>query len=161
MATPASITWIPSTARVILLDGFGIVPRGNFQVAPQPLIWPAKDPADILDYILDVSEALAGSEGDSITTLDVQIAPAMPGDLVLNASSSDGSKAIVWLAEGIAGTTYSITLNIGTQSGRMIARTVTLPVLALTTNAVGTNAITDQAGQPITDQSDAPLIATS
>ena len=161
MGTPASISWIPSTARVIVLDGFGIVPRGTMQAAPQPLVWPVKDPGDVLDYIFDVSEALAGSEGDSIATLDVQISPAMPGDLVLNASSADGSKAILWLAAGIAGTIYAVTLMIGTQSGRAIVRTALLPVLALAAQGSTGDAITDQAGQPITDQNDSPLTATS
>ena len=161
MGTPASISWIPSTARVIVLDGFGIVPRGTLQAAQQLLAWPVKDPGDILDYVFDVSEALAGSEGDSIATLDVQIAPALPGGLGDECIERrwEQSHSFGW-RRGFAGTTYAVTLMIGTQSGRMIARTVSLPVLALAAQASSGDAITDQTGQPITDQNDIPLTAT-
>jgi hypothetical protein len=157
MGTPANITWIPSTARVILLDGFGMIPRGTLQVAPQPLTWPVKDPGDLLDYVLDVSEALAGNEGDSIATLDVQISPSNPGDLALNSSSAEGTQAILWMSQGFAGTTYAVTITVGTQSGRTLARTVSLPVMALATQTVPATAVTTQTGAPITDQNDNPL----
>ena len=157
MGTPANITWIPSTARVILLDGFGTIPRGTLQVAPQPLAWPVKDPGDLLDYVLDVSEALAGNEGDSIAALDVEISPSNPGDLTLNSCSAEGTQAILWMSQGFAGTTYAVTITVGTQSGRTIARTVSLPVLALATQSVPAAAITTQTGAPITDQNDNAL----
>jgi hypothetical protein len=157
MGTPANITWLPSTARLIVLDGFGMIPRGTLQVAPHPLAWPVKDPSDLLDYVFDVSEALAGNEGDSIATLDVQISPSNPGDLTLNSSSAEGTQAILWLSQGFPGTTYAVTITIGTQSGRTIGRTVALPVLALATQTVPAAAITDQTGAPITDQNDNPL----
>ena len=157
MATPASFRWIPSNSRVIVLDGFGVVPRGTIVRAPQPLTWPIKDPGDVLDYVLDLSQALAGNEGDSISTIDVSIAPQNPGDLALQSSSADGDIAILWLAEGLPGTNYAVTVNIGTNNGRVLARTIYLPVLALAGAAPFPGALVDQSGAALTDENEAPL----
>ena len=158
MGTAANYSWIASTARVVLVDGFGTIPRGTLQVVPQPpQAWPAKDPSDALDYVFDISEAIAGNEGDSIATLDVAINPANPGDLTLQSSSADGGQAILWLSGGISGTTYAITITTGTNSGRVISRTVSLPVIALAGAAPASTDITDQTGVPITDQYGNPI----
>jgi hypothetical protein len=79
------------------------------------------------------------------------------GDLTLNSSSAEGTQAILWLSQGFAGTTYAVTIIVGTQSGRTIARTVSLPVVALATQSVPAAAITTQTGSPITDQNDQAL----
>jgi hypothetical protein len=121
------------------------------------LAWPAKDPTETLDYVLDVSEALAGNEGDAIATVDVQIIPDNPGDLALQSSSADGSQAILWLTAGFSGTTYAVTITIGTNSGRVLARTVNLSVVTLAVQPIIPNAITDQTGAPITTQTDSPI----
>jgi hypothetical protein len=157
MGTPATYSWIASTARVIVLDGFGAVPRGTLQLLQPPLSWPIKDPTDTLDYVLDISEAIAGNEGDSIATLDVAISPSNPGDLTLQSCSADGDLAIMWFAAGFSGTTYAVTITVATNCGRVIGRTINLPVLALANPPVPPNAITDQTGAPITDQSDHPI----
>jgi hypothetical protein len=160
MATQAVYSWIASTARVIVLDGFGTVPRGTPQVVPLPLQWPVKDPSDTLDYVLDISEAIAGNEGDAIKTLDVVIGPSNPGDLTLQSASASGFQAILWLTAGFAGTIYAVTVSMGTNSGRMLSRTVLLPVLGLATPPVPPEAIMDQTGAPITDQTDQPILAS-
>ena len=157
MATPATYRWTPSNSRVIVLDGFGVVPRGTIVVPPQPLIWPIKDPSDVLDYVLDLSQALAGNEGDSISTLDVQIAPQNPGDLALQSSSADGDLAILWLSQGLAGTNYAVTMTIGTNNGRVLSRTIILPVLALAATAQVPGALVDQTGAALTDENEAPI----
>lgn len=157
MGTGATYSWIPSSARIVCVDGFGIVPRGGFPIIPQPLAWPPKDPIDVLDYIFDISAAIAGNFGDAIATLDVAITPDNPGDLVLQSSSSDGGQAILWLAGGYAGTTYAVTVTVGTNSGRVINRTVSLPVIALSVQPVPANAITDQTDTPIFTDTGAPL----
>jgi hypothetical protein len=157
MPTPATYSWIPSTARVVFVDGFGTIPRGTLQLPPLPLTWPAKDPTDTLDYVFDISEAIAGNEGDSIATLDVAIIPSNPGDLTLVSSTADGDQAILWLGGGMAGTVYAVTVTAGTNSGRVIGRTVTLPVITLATQPPPSNAITDQSGMPITDQNGLPI----
>lgn len=160
MATPANYSWIPSLARIVVLDGFGIIPRGTFQTVPQPLSWPTKDPGDTLDYIVDISEAIAGNDGDSIATLDIAINPANPGDLTLTGSSAGGDQAILWMTGGYAGTVYEVTVTIGTNSGRTLNRTILLPVLSLATPPVPPQALTDQLGSPITDQQDDPITVT-
>jgi hypothetical protein len=158
MSTMATHSWQPTTARIVVVEGFGPYPPGVLQTPPPPLIWPVKDPGDVLDYILDLSDALAGNDGDTIATLDVSISPANTGDLTLQSSSADGDQAILWLASGVAGTTYAVTVVVGTNSGRIFSRTVSLPVEALA-NSSGSdsNVITDQTGAPITDQTGASL----
>jgi hypothetical protein len=161
MATQATYTWIPSTARVVTLPGFGTIPRGTPPCQPAALCWPAKDPGDTLDFVLDISEAIAGNEGDAIATLDVVISPANPGDLTLQGTSADGDLAILWFSDGFAGTIYQVTVTVGTNSGRTIGRTINLPVVALATPPVPPGTLTDQTGAPITDQTDQPIITTS
>jgi hypothetical protein len=46
---------------------------------------------------------------------------------------------------------------VGTNSGRVVSRTVSLPVEALATPVAANNVITDQTGAPITDQTGASL----
>jgi len=139
------------------VEGFGPFPRGVLQTQPPALAWPVKDPADVLDYVFDLTDALAGNEGDSIATIDVSISPNNTGDLTLQSSRADGDQAILWLAAGIAGTTYAVTVVVGTNSGRVLSTTVSLPVESLATANVTTNDITDQTGAPLTDQTGAPL----
>jgi hypothetical protein len=141
----------------VVVEGFGPFPRGVLQTQPPPLIWPIKDPGDVLDYVFDLSDALAGNDGDAIATIDVSIYPSNTGDLSLQSSTADGDQAILWLADGVAGTTYAVTVAVGTNSGRIVSRTVSLPVEALATPVVANNVITDQTGAPLTDQIGAPL----
>ncbi len=158
MSTPATHTWQPTTARTVVVEGFGPYPPGVLQTQPPALIWPVKDPGDVLDYVFNVSDALAGNDGDAIATLDVSISPNDSGDLTLHSSSADGDLAILWLSGGVAGTTYAVTVVVGTDSGRIFSRTVSLPVAALATpSSSASNVITDQAGAPITNQAGAAL----
>ena len=158
MSTPATHSWQPTTSRVVVVEGFGPYPPGVLQTPPPALIWPVKDPGDTLDYVFDLSVALAGNDGDAIATLDVSISPDNTGDLTLHSSTGDGYLAILWLTSGVAGTTYAVTVVVGTNSGRVFSRTVSLPVEALATaTAASSNVITDQTGAPITDQAGAPI----
>lgn len=157
MSTPATHVWRPSNARTLVLDGFVPVPRGAPATAPAPLSWPVKDPADVLDYQFDVSPAILGNEGDGIATLDVTIAPAGTGALKLNGATADGAVAVVWLAGGQVGVTYTLTLTVGTANGRTIVRDILLPVLALSSTGPVSTTLTDSSGAPITDQNNAPL----
>jgi len=157
MPTQANFLWQPSTARVVVVEGFGPFPRGSFQTIPPPLVWPVKDPGDVLDYVVDLSEALAGNTGDSVASLDVTILPNATGDLMLQSSSAEGDLAILWLSGGNAGTNYAVSVTIGTNSGRTISRSITLPVAWLATPSATTNDITDQTGAPLTDQTGAAI----
>src|SRR3974390_1744471 len=141
MPTTATHVWKPSTARTVVLDSFIPVPRGSTAVAPPPLNWPTKDPADVLDYQFDVSPALVGNDGDVIATVDVSIEPANPGDLTLNSLMTDGPVAILWLAGGKSGIVFSVNWAIGTANGRTINPTILLPVLYLSLPPVPPNAL--------------------
>ena len=159
MPTTATHVWRPSSARTAVLDSFVAVPRGSALYVP-PLVWPAKDPADVLDYQFDVSAALIGNDGDWIADLDVSIQPARPGDLTLVSATADGASAVLWLAAGQASTIYAVTLAIVTANGRTIQRTVQLPVIALSQLPAPANAIQTDIGAPLTDQNGNPFLAS-
>lgn len=161
MSTPAAHVWIPSHARVVTVDSFIPVARGTTAVAPPPLNWPTKDPGDILDYILDIGPAIIGNDGDSIATLDVSSSPSNPGDLTIQSSTTDGSRVILWLAEGQAGTVYTLTFAITTVNGRSLQRSVLLPVLLLSIPLIPAAAILTTTGAMLTDQNGNPVLSTS
>ena len=139
MSTTISHVWKPSSARLVTIDSFIPVPRGSAAAAPVPLNWPTKDPGDVLDYILDIGPAIVGNDGDGIATLSVHLAPSSPGDLVLQSTTADGSRVILWLSKGQAGTIYTITFSITTTNGRSLQRSVLLPVLLLSVPAIPPN----------------------
>ena len=160
MPTQASHVWKPSSARTVTLDSFIPVARGAIATAPAPLNWPTKDPADILDYQLDISPAFVGNDGDSIETIDAAISPSNPGDLTLNAATADGGRAVFWFAQGQAGTTYTITVAISTVNGRTVQRSILLPVLSLSNPAIPVTALETNTGMVITDQNGNPILAS-
>ncbi len=131
MPTPASHVWKPSRARSVTIDDFIPIPRGSSSVAPSLMNWPTKDPGDTLDYEVDISPALVGNDGDSIATLDVTVTPNNPGDLSVSSTTADGTRCVLWLTEGQNGTTYTVTMIVGTTNGRTIQRSVLVPVLNL------------------------------
>ena len=160
MATTASHIWIPSSARTVQLDSFVPVARGSTAVAPAPLNWAAKDPADTLDFQFDVSPALVGNDGDRIATLDVSISPNLPGDLALVSAAADGATAVMWFSNGVAGTTYAVTVAITTTNGRAVQRTILLPVLPLSTPPVPSNAVQVASNAVLTDQNGNPILVS-
>lgn len=157
MTTPASHLWRPSNARYVQIDGFVPTPRGPQIPPPQALAWPAKDPGDTLDYVFDISSALTANPGDTISTLDVTVAPDNPGDVTLASSSADGPRAVLWLTGGQALTTYTVTINITTTGGRTLARSIALPVVSLASVPAPANALSTPAGQMLTDPTGTPL----
>lgn len=164
-STPVAQVWRPSAVRVLTLDAS--VPTARGTSAQPPLAWPAKDPGDVLDYQFDFAPALTGfgrpnvsdaSFADAVATLDVSISPAGPGDLALASASADGARCVLWLSGGQAGTTYTVTLRIGTQAGRMLSRSVRLPVVALSIAPSTRDALLTDDGRSITDQNGQPLL---
>ncbi len=81
MITPATHIWKPSTARTVVLDTFIPVPRGSAAIASAPLNWPAKDPADVLDYQFDISPALVGNEAMGLPPLTLRSSRPIPATL--------------------------------------------------------------------------------
>lgn len=161
MATPATHVWKPSSARLVTIDSFIAVARGSTATAPPPLNWPAKDPGDVLDYILDIAPAVVGNNGDGIATLDVGCSPSNPGDVVIKSSEVDGSRVVLWLSGGQAGTVYTITFSIATTGGRSLVRSVLLPVLLLSIPLVPADALLTGSGSALTDQNGNPVVLSS
>jgi hypothetical protein len=161
MSMTISHVWKPSNARLATIDSFIPVPRGAAAIAPPPMNWPTKDPGDILDYILDIGPAIVGNDGDGIATLSVSLSPSNPGDLVLQSTTADGSRIILWLSEGQAGTIYTVTFNITTINGRSLHRSVLLPVLLLSVPAIPPNALITATGVMLTDQNGNPVLSSS
>jgi hypothetical protein len=157
MPTAAPPVWRPSSARRVALDGFLPVPRGGSAV-PTTLVWPAKDPSDVLDFELDIGPALTGNKGDGIATIDATVVPSNAGDLVLNKVAADGSIAVFWFGGGQAGTVYTVQVSIGTINGRTLGRAILLPVLALSAVAPTTVALITDGGAVITDQNGNPIL---
>ena len=158
MPTIATHVWRPSGARRVVLDGFVPVPRGTIPSTPAPLSWPAKDPADILDYEFDVSAALLGNRGDTIATIDVAITPNAAGDLALTNNAADGPIAVFWFGSGQIGTIYVVQITVGTSSGRTLSRAVLLPVQSLSSVSAPTEVLTTDTGTVVTDQSGNPIL---
>ena len=149
----------PSVARTVTLDGLLPLPRGVVPADLPPLVWPAKDPGDVLDFALDATAAFAGDPTDRIATVSVAIDPqAVPADLTLGSVVAEGTIAVLWLSAGQVGTTYAVSVQIGTQNGRIIGRTVLLTVQQLANAAPPTAALTTPAGTVVTDQNGNPIL---
>lgn len=161
MSASMTYVWRPSSARRVVLDGFAPVARGVVPTVPAPLSWPAKDPADVLDYELDIAAALVGNEGDPIVTLQATVSPAAAGDLTVTSLAADGSRAVFWFAGGQAGTTYVVQVSLATASGRTLGRAVLLPVLGLATATAPASALTTDLGAVVTDAQGNPILTGS
>jgi hypothetical protein len=155
MPTQAIHVWRPGHARLVVLDAFVPMVRGGAPSLPEKLVWPVKDPGDVLDYQCDASAVLLGHDGDSIATLDVTLAPVETGGLVLVSAVADGARALLWLSGGLAGRTYTVTIAMTAESGRAIVRDVLLPVRWLSSPPAGAPLLAGDA--PITDQNGCPI----
>jgi hypothetical protein len=157
--TAVSQVWRPSAARTVVLDAPPQLPRGVLPSDLPPLVWPAKDPGDVLDYAVDATALMAGDSSDRIATVSVSVVPsAMLGDLQPGRAIGDGSVAVLWFSAGLPGTTYSVRVQVGTLNGRVFGRTVLLPVQALATQAPPSGALTTEAGTVVTDQNGNPIL---
>jgi hypothetical protein len=158
MSETITRVWHPSLARRVVLDGFAPVPRGASQATPPLLSWPAKDPADVLDYVFDISAAVAGHPADSIAAVEVVPSPAGAGHLTVGEILADGRTAVVWLSGGQAGTTYRLQVTITTESGRVLGRAIALPVLALAAQSAPAGSLQTQGGLIVTDEDGNPIL---
>ncbi len=153
--------WRPSGARRVSLDGFSPTPRGSDTAAASVLRWPVKDPADVLDYEVDIASAIIGNQGDGIAGVSVAITPNATGDLAVNSIATDGTTAVIWFSAGVAGTTYVVQVTVSTNSGRVLHRAVLLPVQALAATSIPASALTTGAGAVVTDQGGNPILLGS
>jgi hypothetical protein len=163
MSGTASSTHVyrPSTARLVVLDGFVPVPRGAVAAPPVMPSWPVKDPNDVLDYAVDISAAVAGDDGDSVITVTASSSPDATGDLVLNSVAMDGTQVILWCSAGVSGTIYTVTLAITLASGRVVSRSIALPVYSLSGSSPSSAVLVTDTGQELTDQGGNPIVVGS
>lgn len=85
------------------------------------LVWPDKDPNDVLDYRVDWSSRL---EGDTISTSTWIV----PSGITQDSAVSDDSTSTIWLSGGTAGETYSLTNRVVTDGGRTMDQSVRIKV---------------------------------
>lgn len=87
------------------------------------LSWDPKDPDEVLDYVLDWEDRLAG---DTIATSTWTI--AVGSGLTINSNSFTDTTTTVWLSAGVLLTTYELLNRIVTDGGRTMDQTVKLKV---------------------------------
>lgn len=151
----------PSNARLLTLGGFTPVPRGAVAAPPAMPSWPVKDPNDLLDYAVDLSPAVVGDDGDSAVSVNVISSPSSTGDVVINSISSDGLLVVLWIGGGNTGTIYTIDLNVTLASGRVLSRSIALPVYTLSGAAPTTANLVTETGANITDGNGNPIVVGS
>ena len=104
-----------SVARTLVLDKNG----------EQYLQWQIANPADSLDYYVDISQPLAG---DKISNVRVSVSPYGAGELSIDGVRSELDSIQVLLSGGVGGRVYRIKLDVGTLQGREYSWVVILPV---------------------------------
>jgi hypothetical protein len=87
------------------------------------LYFPAKDPADQLDYEIDYSEWLTADD-----TLVSATLVHSPNGLLVDQPLVTDSTVRFWISEGVATKTYAVTCTAITAQGRTVERSVTLLV---------------------------------
>lgn len=87
------------------------------------LIWPAKDPNEVLDYRVDWTDRLAG---DTIATSTFALVTA--AGLTKDSESNSATAATVWLSGGTAGATAFLRNAITTAGGRTLEEEIALPI---------------------------------
>lgn len=87
------------------------------------LVWPAKDPDEVLDYQLDWSAEM--SDGDEIITSTWFIDSV---DLVEQSSSNTATTTTIWLTGGVLDTSYALLNRVQTVAGRTLDETVHLRI---------------------------------
>jgi hypothetical protein len=127
---------------------------------PPVLSWPAKDPKDVLDYEFDVAPALVGNPEDGIADVNVTVSPANSGDLTVNNVAADGSTVVLWFSSGQPGTTYVVNLLVTMTSGRILQRSVMVPVVSLSNIAPPASAFVTDTGVLVTDQAGNPILSS-
>lgn len=87
------------------------------------MLWPPKDPDDVLDYAIDWSDVLA-ADGDTIAS----VAWTFPAGLTKTSEAIDGAQTVAWISGGQDGSRYSVGCRMTTAGGRIYDRTISLSV---------------------------------
>ena len=88
------------------------------------LVWPAKDPNEVLDYQIDWTKRL---DGDTISTSTYSVAV---GTAVVDSSSKTTTTSTVWLSGGTLDETCEILNRVVTAGGRTFDQTVRVKIKA-------------------------------
>ena len=93
------------------------------------LTFPTKDPADIIDLVIDWSRYLGTEDKIIRTSATLEVKP--PGELILRDTLVTGAFVRCWCEGGVANRTYNIICTVQTEGGRTVQRTAQLPVAEL------------------------------
>ena len=85
--------------------------------------WPAKDPDEVLDYLVDWRRRL---NGDTIVASTWEIPPGITKDC----DSMTATTSTVWLSGGASGETYLLVNRVVTNAGRTYDESFQLPVVS-------------------------------
>lgn len=90
----------------------------------EAMLWPWKDPDEVLDYGIDWSRVL---ENDPIQSSQ-WIFESGQGTLVINSSEHDETTAVAWFSGGTVNTEALLVNRITTLGGRTLDQSVRLPI---------------------------------
>lgn len=113
------------------------------------LIWPTKDPDEVLDYQLDATTQLAALN-DTAASASVSIAPSGTGEMTASQVTMAGSFLTVWLSGGQPARWYQVKIEITTTGGRTLEFPVVVPIDGAFAAYPITAPLTTAFGAPIT-----------
>ena len=126
--TLASVGWTPSDARTVQVVEPSSAQLRGVTVAVVPLAWPAKAPAEQLDYSLDLSLWLEDAD-DDLVQASASVSPAAHlTDLGIIWCSVISGLVVLFLAGGTIGTSYTVLVTARTVAGRIAVFPVSLTV---------------------------------
>lgn len=91
------------------------------------LIWPYKDPDEVLDYEIDWADRL---DGDTIDTATFSLESGSDAGLTLDNESNTTTTATVWLSGGTVCLEGLINCRVVTAAGRTMDQSVRLKIKA-------------------------------
>jgi hypothetical protein len=93
------------------------------------LIFPTKEPDEVLDYQIDATAKIADS-ADMITGVSVSIAPFGTGELTTSRIAVNGSFITLWLSGGLPARIYQINVKVVTNAQRQYEWLIVAPISA-------------------------------
>lgn len=90
-----------------------------------PLVWPPKDPDEVLDYEIDWTARLSS---DTISNSPLSSIWILPDGLIKDDDLQTDSTTTIWLSGGTLGSSYVLTNRIKTVGGRTMDQSVKLQI---------------------------------
>jgi predicted Zn-dependent protease len=81
------------------------------------LIFPVKEPDEVLDFQIDATTKIADS-ADTINAVSVAIAPSGIGEMTVSEIKVNGSFITIWLNGGIPARIYQVNVQVSTTGNR-------------------------------------------